>query len=109
MKENFKCQLLYSDTDSFLYEIESDNFYAELKSKANVLNEFDFSNYPKHSYLYNIDKLREVLKFKDEMGGKLIKEFCCLKPKLYSILLSALIQEFCCLSPRLYRIPTTAG
>ena len=109
MKENFKCQLLYSDTDSFLYEIESDNFYAELKSKANVLNEFDFSNYPKHSYLYNIDKLREVLKFKDEMGGKLIKEFCCLKPKLYSILLSALFQEFCCLSPRLYRIPTTAG
>ena len=44
MKPHFDCRLLYSDTDSLLYKIRSDDFYKELAAKPNILSQFDFSN-----------------------------------------------------------------
>ena len=85
MKENFQCNLLYSDTDSFVYEIQSDDFYEEVQRKSDIMNLFDFSNFPQEHVLYSKDNEKVVLKFKDEMGGRIIVEFCGLKPKLYSI------------------------
>ena len=46
---------------------------------------FDFSNYPKQSPLYNETQKKQVLMYKDEMGGDLIEEIVALKPKLYSL------------------------
>ena len=42
MKPHFDCRLLYSDTDSLLCKIRSDDFYKELAAKPNILPEFDF-------------------------------------------------------------------
>ena len=84
MQSSFDCQLLYSDTDSLLYRINCEDLYRELK-ESNVLDQFDFSNYPEDHELYSEENKRVVLKFKDEFAGDYIKEFICLKPKLYSI------------------------
>ena len=87
MRPNFNCRLLYSDTDSLLYAIKSDNFYTELSQKPqSVLSHFDFSNYPPNHFLDDTTKKRVVLKYKDEFVGDYITDFICFKPKLYSIL-----------------------
>ena len=88
MKTNFDCQLLYSDTDSFVYEVRSRDFFAELQRIKLVAEKFDFSNFPPEHPLYSRENARVTLKFKDEMGSKPIAEFCGLKPKLYSIKLA---------------------
>ena len=47
---------------------------------------FDFSNYPKDHPNYDASNTLIPGFFKDEMGGKLIDEFCGLRSKMYSIL-----------------------
>ena len=86
--KNFDCNLLYSDTDSFVYEVRSRVFFAEIQKKKQVADQFDFSNFPPEHPLYSRDNARATLKFKDEMGSRPIAEFCGLKPKLYSIKLA---------------------
>ena len=88
MKKNFDCNLFYSDTDSFVYEMRSRDFFAEIQRKKSVAEQFDFSNFPPEHPLYSRDNARVTLKFKDEMGSRPIAEFCGLKPKLYSIKLA---------------------
>ena len=88
MKKQFNCNILYSDTDSFVYEIGSNDFYADLQRKTALRDLSDFSNFPSDHELYDCSNARVTLKFKDEMGGKLISEFVGLKPKLYSIKLA---------------------
>ena len=85
MKSHFDCRLLYSDTDSLLYKIRSDDFYKELAAKPNILSEFDFLDYPTDHQVFNNNNKLAVFKYKDEFAGKLIDEFFSLKPKLYSI------------------------
>ena len=88
MKPNFDCRLLYSDTDSLLYEIETEknaDFYEILKNKSNIIDEFDFSNYPENHPLFNKQNKFTVLKYKDEFPVDTITDFIALKPKLYSI------------------------
>ena len=51
MKNHFDCTLLYSDSDSFVYEIRSRDFFVELQKKQSVMDQFDFSNFPaEHPY-----------------------------------------------------------
>ena len=84
MRSSFECRLLYSDTDSLLNRINCEDLYRELK-ESNLLYQFDISNYPEGHELYSEANKCVVLKFKDEFNGDYIKEFICLKPKLYSI------------------------
>ena len=57
MRANFSCQLLYSDTDSLLYKVESDDLYYELEKRTQDLkNEFHFSSYPDGYALHNDTK-----------------------------------------------------
>ena len=81
-----KCKLLYSDTDSFLYEIETKDLYQDLAYNSVLTKHFDFLNYEERHSLFSNAQKKEALKFKDEMAGKIVKEFVCLKPKLHSIL-----------------------
>lgn len=85
MKKTFDCSLLYSDTDSLLYEIRGCDFYKKVASDNVLKANFDFSNYPVDNPLHDNSNKMVTLKFKDEMGGKIIKEFIGLKPKMYSI------------------------
>ena len=88
MKKNFDCNLLYSDTDSFVYEVRSRDFFADLQRKKLVAEQFDFSNFPPQHPLYSNENARVTLQFKAELNSKPIAEFCGLKPKLYSIKLA---------------------
>ena len=80
MKANMNFELLYSDTDSFLYAIKTEDVYADLQKLS---DSFNFSNYPSDHFLFSNLNKKVVLKFKDEVAGKIIEEFIALKPKLY--------------------------
>ena len=77
-----RINLLYTDTDSLMYEIESEDVYKELGMKA--LGYFDFSNYPEDHFLKSNLNKKVPGKFKDECGGVPIEEFVGLRSKMYS-------------------------
>ena len=79
-----KAKLLFTDTDSFLYEIETEDFYKDIS--GDVKERFDTSEYPEnHKSGIPTGENKKVLgKFKDETAGKIIKEFIGLRAKLYS-------------------------
>ena len=82
MKANMNLELLYKDTDSFIYAIKTENVYAGLQ-KLN--NSFDFSKYPSDHFLFSNVNKKVLLNVKDKAAGKTIEEFIALKPKLYSL------------------------
>ena len=86
MKKQTRCVQLYSDTDSFIYKLISKNFNNDLDKNLDLKNHFDLSTFPTDHKPYNGSNEKVVLKFKDELAGKPIQEFCALKPKRYSIL-----------------------
>ena len=80
--ENAK--LLFTDTDSLAYEIQTEDFYRDISS--DVSSKFDTSNYPKNhpsGILTGVNK-KVIGMFKDEAAGKQIAEFVGLRAKLYS-------------------------
>ena len=73
MKQYPRSKLLFTDTDSFCYDIPTNtNMYKDIESRTDW---FDFSNYSDKHDNYNLDNKLVPGKFKDEMGGKLISEF----------------------------------
>ena len=74
--------LIYTDTDSLLLEIATDDLYKDMTSDRDM---YDFSNYPVSHELYSVKNKKVIGKFKDETGGKPIDEVVCLRPKMYSI------------------------
>lgn len=79
-----RLQMCYTDTDSFIYHIQTKNYYKDLKRY--LLPYFDTSNYriDNEQHLPIQNKKVPGL-FKDEMGGKMIIEFVGLRSKLYCI------------------------
>ena len=82
-----KAKLLFTDTDSFMYEIETEDFYKDISK--DVINRFDTSDYPEnHPSGIPTGINKKVLgMFKDEAAGKRIKEFVGLRAKLYSFIM----------------------
>jgi len=80
--------LLFTDTDSLMYEIEAG--YKEVYECFKLNNEckterlFDFSSLPPDHLCYNVDNKKVIGKFKDETSGDPILEFVGLRPKMYS-------------------------
>ena len=79
-----KAKLLFTDTDSLCYEIETDDVHKDISE--NVSEWFDTSNYDKdHPSGIPTGKNKKVIGFfKDECGGVPITEFVGLKAKSYS-------------------------
>ena len=79
-----KAKLLFTDTDSLMYEIETDDFYKDISPDVRAM--FDTSNYPKdHPSGIETGVNKKVIgMFKDEAGGLAISEFVGLRAKLYS-------------------------
>ena len=79
-----KAKLLFTDTDSLMYEIETKDFYKDIS--ADVKHRFDTSDYPPdHPSGIPSGFNKKVLgTFKDEAAGKVIDEFVGLRAKLYS-------------------------
>ena len=85
MKRNLKydeksLKLLYMDTDSLVYDIKTEDFYKDIAE--DVETRFDTSGYEPNR---PIGKNKNVIGLmKDELGGKIMKEFIGLRPKMYS-------------------------
>ena len=79
-----KAKLLFTDTDSLMYEIQTEDFYKDIS--ADVKHRFDTSDYPpNHPSGIPSGFNKKVLGvFKDEVKGKVIDEFVGLRAKLYS-------------------------
>ena len=81
----YKAELLFTDTDSLMYEIQTEDFYKDIKD--DVEERFDTSAYPKdgHKSGISVGKNKKVIgMFKDEVAGQQITHFVGLRPKLYS-------------------------
>ena len=79
-----KVKLCYMDTDSFVMMIETNDFFKDINNDVEIW--FDTSNFDKNDNRpLLINKNKKVIgKFKDELGGKIISEFCALKAKTYA-------------------------
>ena len=101
-KYNSNVKLCYTDTDSFVIHIKTNDFYEDIAS--DVENRFDTSNYDVNTSETTVEpsslersalarrplptgKNKKVIGLmKYELGGKIITEFVTLRPKTYSFL-----------------------
>ena len=75
-------RLLYTDTDSLIIFVKTENFYEDVVS---YIDKFDTSNYAIDN-IHNIPITNSVVgKFKDEMKGRVIKSFYGLSAKTYCV------------------------
>ena len=81
-----KAKLCYTDTDSFIINIKTEDFFEDISN--DVERWFDTSNYDKNDKRsIPKGKNKEISGlFKDELGGKIMIEFVALRPKTYSYL-----------------------
>ena len=76
-------KLLFTDTDSLVYEIRGGNVYEQCFKEREL---FDFSGYPKDSVYFDDTNKKVLGKMKDEFNGNNIDEFVGLKSKMYSLI-----------------------
>lgn len=81
-KYNEDAQLLMTDTDSLMYEVQTRDIYEDMHADLDM---FDTSDYPKDHKLYSEKNKKFLGKMKDELAGKPIDEFVGLRAKMYSL------------------------
>ena len=81
-KYNENVKLCYMDTDSFVINIKTNDFYKDIAN--DVEKRFDTSNYEVNRPLPTGKNKKVIGLMKDELGGKIITEFVTLRPKTYS-------------------------
>ena len=84
LKYGDKARLCFMDTDSFVINIKTVDFYNDIA--IDVGKWFDTSKYDeKDERPLPIGKNKKVIrKFKDELGRKIMTEFCALRAKAYA-------------------------
>ena len=93
LKYGDKARLCFTDTDSLVTYVETEDFYKDIAS--DVEKWFDTSNYDekdKKPLPIGINK-KVIGMFKDELGGKIMIEFCALRAKTYAFLLDDNIEK----------------
>ena len=84
LKYGDKARLCYTDTDSLVIYVETEDFYKDIA--GDVEKWFDTSNYDekdKRPLPIGINK-KVIGMFKDELGGKIMTEFSALRAKAYA-------------------------
>ena len=77
-------KLCYMDTDSFIMNIKTEDFYKDIAN--DVVKRFDTSNYKVERPLSTGKNKKVFGLMKDELRGRIIIEFVALRPKTYSYL-----------------------
>ena len=83
-KYNDNVKLCYMDTDSFVMNIKTKDFYKDIAN--DVEDRFDTSNYEVNRPLPTGKNKKVTGLMKDELGGKVITDFAALRLKTYSYL-----------------------
>ena len=83
-KYNDNIKLCYMDTDSFIMNIKTEDFYKDISN--DVEKRIDTSNYEVNRPLPTGKNKKVIGLMKDELRGKIIMEFVTLRPKTYSYL-----------------------
>ena len=83
-KYNNDVKLCYMDTDSFIINIKTNDFYKDISN--DVENRFDTSNYEANRPLTTGKNKKIIGLMKDELGGRIFTESVILRPKTYSFL-----------------------
>ena len=73
---------MFTDTDSFTYEIKSENVYEKNFKRKDL---FDSSNYSEDLNFFDETNEKVIGKMKYEFGGAIVVEFVRLKSKMYFI------------------------
>ena len=77
-----KLTLCYMDTDSLIYDTETDDFYKDIAD--DVEDRFDMSGYNDNRPL-PVGKNKKIIRLmKDELGGGIMKEFVILRLNMYA-------------------------
>ena len=84
LKYNDNVRLCYMDTDSFIMNTKTSDFYKDISD--DVDNRFDTSNYEVKRPLLMGKNKKVIGLMKDELGGEIITEFVTSRPKTYSYL-----------------------
>ena len=79
-KYNNDIKLVYTDTDSYVIKVDTDDLYKDFKE---INEHMDFSDYNVEHPNYDKSNKKVLGKFKDELNGKIITHFIGLKPKSY--------------------------
>ena len=74
-------KLCYKDTDSFIMNIKTEDFYKDIANDVEIT-----SNYEVNRPLFTGKNKKVIGLMKDELGGQIITEFVTLRPKTYSYL-----------------------
>ncbi|CAB4000209.1 Gastrula zinc finger [Paramuricea clavata] len=77
-------RLLFTDTDSLMYELKTDDVYEDFKRIGEEQDCWNNSDYPKDSPYYSTHNKKVIGRFKDEAEGVPIIEFVGLRSKMYS-------------------------
>ncbi|CAG2200908.1 unnamed protein product [Mytilus edulis] len=85
MKDKYgsRATLLFTDTDSLCYNINTDDIYQDMMEDKHL---FDTSEYNPEHRLYSTLNKKVLGKMKDETHGIPIQEFVGLKSKMYSLI-----------------------
>ena len=78
--KKYNAYLLFTDTDSLVYKTKTDDVYEDFYRDKNL---FNFTDYPQDSNLFDSVNKKVIGKMKDEVKGKITKEFVGSKPKIY--------------------------
>ena len=66
--------LLFIDTDSLAYAVQTNDIYEDMAEDAS--KKYDFSEYPLSHHLYNTSNKNKLGFFKDELNSVPMEEFC---------------------------------
>ena len=79
-----RAKLLFTDTDSLMYELKTEDVYEDFKRIGDGKNCWDNSDYPEDSPYHSSHNKKVIGKFKDEASGVPITKFVELRSKMYS-------------------------
>ena len=77
-----KIRLCYMDTDSFIVHITTEDLYKDIADDVERM--YDTSNYTVERPLPMGENKKKIGFMKDELGGRIMREFIGLRPKCYS-------------------------
>ena len=80
--KKYDANLLFIDTDSLVYEIETDDVHEDFYEDKYL---FDCNSYPEDSKFFDRINKKIIGRMKDEFKGKIISEFVGLKSNMYSL------------------------